>query len=337
MAQHRNRSPLMTTSLLICIFSMMAPLSTSAQNDIRSMGVHIVSGNWKPARHADRTFSVLQNYQKILRKYDFYYQLVLHPNYKLTFSNCGQSPRKRDFFNRFVGISRSSFLAITATVRHKGQRGITGASGAEGNGCFFDQALSNLTPLIRYSGRNDEDFDFKFKIVRTTNVQANFVSRVKELFTAMNAAFSFTDLTGARVTAYNTAATQLQTAFNDASKVTNTNSSNLAMHVTGIKTSRYAISMPEIISPDAGYFAFYVQLKGSHYLTSDSAPTPGDILTNNYLGTKTCFPKPGSKLVDCAPAAKTFREYLGEKIKDLPVRFFDLRSSLRSKVADTWL
>jgi hypothetical protein len=74
-------------------------------------------------------------------------------------------------------------------------------------------------------------------------VQANFVARIKELFTAMNAAFSVTDITGARVTAYNAAATQLQTAFNDAGKITNSNTSSIDMKVTGSETSRYAISL----------------------------------------------------------------------------------------------
>jgi hypothetical protein len=143
----------------------------NADDDINTLGVSIVSGLWSQKQHADNTYTELLKIQEQLLKYDYYYQFFIYPNYKLTFATRNQSPKLDDFLRRFVGVTESSFLAINTTIRHRGQngatelmsdmpviivgRGITNNAGAEGNGCFFDQALSNFTPKIRYSGAED--------------------------------------------------------------------------------------------------------------------------------------------------------------------------------------
>jgi len=346
------RRSLACASFLLFAFAVQPELR--AQAEFESLGVQLNPGGWNATDHADDTYIALKTIQGQLATYDFYYQLVIYPHYKFTFSDCNQTPTIDAFLRRFVGITSSNLLTINATIRHRGEqgptelmadqpiiivgRGITNNAGDEGNGCFFDQSLSNTTPLIRYSAKKpgEEDFEFKFRIAHTTNVTANFVTRVKSLFSIISGYFSFTDLTGERVKIFTDAANELQTAFNDSSKIANTNNVPTVMPLEGVSTSRYKISMPTIISTGAGYFAFYVKLTASQVLAKNSTVTPGLILANQTLGFKTCYPKPGAKLADCAPDRKTFRDFMISVDATMPVRFFDLRTAeSRKKVYGT--
>lgn len=318
--------------------------------DAETMGVHVVSGLWSPQQHADRSYVAYKAVQKHLDQYDFYYQLEVYPKYKLTFSNCQNTPNLKAFLTKFVGKSSSSFLTIKSTIRHRGLNGETevwsdhptllvghglaDTSGATGNGCFFDQALSARTPFIRISsstGNHADGFLLAFTVYRASSVQINIVSRIKELFSAMNAAFSFTDLSGARATAYETAATQFQTAFNDAGRIPASNKREVTLSAAGGPQSRFALSMPSIISPTAGYFAFFVNLKASLVLTPSLNVTPDNILINTNLGAPTCSPKPATKMSECLPTAKTFRSHMHDKIEKMPPRFFDTTNPEKRK------
>jgi hypothetical protein len=91
-----------------------------------------------------------------------------------------------------------------------------------------------------------------------------------------------------------------------------------------------------LIDPAAGYFAFYIKLTASQVLGPNMNVTAGEILADGYLGAKTCAPKPGSKMADCVPDRKTFREYMASQITNMPLRFFDLKTpELRKKIFDT--
>src|SRR5581483_7160530 len=80
-----------------------------------------------------------------------------------------------------------------------------------GNGCFF-QAFNISSPLFRFNGggivQDYDQLELQFTILHSESLNLSSVAAFTNLFSLFNAAFSFTDIAGTRVAAYQAAATE---------------------------------------------------------------------------------------------------------------------------------
>lgn len=341
-------------AVLTFLLSLLPFTGTASAIDKSILGVKFSSIDWSDDEHADSSYRAIKKIQKQLARGDFYYRLVVYPKYLVTFSNCDEAPTIEAFLSQFVGVTDKAFLTVSALIRHQNKagetelaakypviivgRGVVDNNGTSGNGCFFDQALKTKSPLMRYAGGDVEKFLVRYTVSKSKETTVNAVARMKSLFTALNSTFNWTDITGERVKEYNDAATELQTAFNNASKVSNSAPVDVELVATGgYDKSRLKLTVPTMIDRSTrGYLSMFVELSGSQILNAKSRVELADVFENQDIGRKTCVATGGEKLSGCKGEAKNVREFLASKIEKMPVRFFDLLTQAeRAKVAKT--
>lgn len=323
----------------------------AAQPFLESSGVKIRDGDWNASRNADESYTAFRKIQGgALSQYDYYYQLRLVPQLKISFADCEESVGIVSFFNGLFGTSENSLLIVKAGLQYRwasggkpaeflkdsvplfiAGTGLDPSSMKEGNGCFFDATSDVSFPLLRYNGgglkQDYDDFQIKFTVEGGQGLSLNGVATIKSLFSQFNAAFSWTDITGARVTAYESAAQKFQDAIVKAGTFKNRLTKTYTMKTLGTGASRLILTVPDLFGDgesDTGKLVIYARLIGSIALdTNERDITPRMIMQSEPLTARKCSP-PDIATGKCEAPNQTIRGSLRTLGKELPVDVFDV-------------
>ena len=274
----------------------VGPVTGAPEVIFNNSSLKIANGGWNAKSHASDSYV---EYSKMLggqmAPFDYYYQLKIVPQISLSFKGCN-SLSAPAMLERIAGKTKNSLLIVKVGVGYRFAADNTASifqnkdvpillvgnnndNNRPKNGCFFQITNETVLPLFRYGGAsNYEDFLIGVTVERGTAVQYNIVKRVKETFALFNAAYSWTDLTGARTTAFAAAAQQFEDAINGAGEQLQRYNEELALRPHGRNPDRFVFTAPEFISQSAGTLVLYPRLIAS-ILVDTKAATAGDVLS----------------------------------------------------------
>lgn len=323
-------------------------------------GLKISNGGWTARIHASDSYVELA---RVLGgkpgQFDYYYQLKLVPQISLSFKGCN-SLTAPQVLERIAGKTRNSLLIVKLGIGYRFTAdskaslfrdhdvpilfvGNNNDNDHPRNGCFFSITNETVFPLFRYGGAPDyEDFQIAVTVQRGTSVQYNLVKRVKETFSLFNAAYSWTDLSGARTTAFSAAAQQFEDAINGAGEQLQRYNQELRLVPHGDKPDRFVFTAPEFISLSAGTLVLYPRLIASILIDTKAAHpgetlSPESILGSRALSTRRCSSQILSSGM-CDLRVETVHQSLLSKLAPTAPAVFDLNTDAGlAKVYDTCL
>lgn len=323
-------------------------------------GLKIHSGGWTSRTHASDSYVEFARIAGgALGPFDYYYQLKLVPQISLSFKGCN-SLTAPQVLERIAGKTRNSLLVVKLGIGYQ----FTADSKASlfrdrdvpilmvgnnndnvrpRNGCFFSITNETVFPLFRYGGATDyESFQIAVTVERGTSVQYNIVKRIKETFSLFNAAYSWTDLSGARTTAFAAAAQQFEDAVNGAGEQLQRYNQELPLSPHGASPDRFVFTAPEFISISAGTLVLYPRLIASILVDTKAAHSgtslsPETILGSRALSTRRC----SSQILStgtCDLKVETVHQSLLTRLAPTSPAIFDLNTDPGlAKVYDTCL
>lgn len=289
----------------------VGPVSGAPQVVFNNSSLRITNGGWTAKSHASDSYV---EYSRLLggdmAPFDYYYQLKIVPQISLSFKGCN-SLTAPAMLERIAGKTKNSLLVVRLGIGYRFAAdntanifqnrdvpillvGNNNDNNRPKNGCFFSITNETVLPLFRYGGAsNYEDFLIRVSVERGTSVQFNIVKRVKETFSLFNAAYSWTDLTGARTTAFAAAAQQFEDAINGAGEQLQRYNEELSLRPHGRNPDRFVFTAPDFISLSAGTLVLYPRLIASILIDSKAASagetlSPEAILGSRGLSTRRC-------------------------------------------------
>ena len=286
-------------------------LSTNATGNV---GILITGGGWNEASHTDRTY---QTFEKVhdgpLGMYDFYYQMKIVPQFNPSHGWCSAGIDVGSFFRGLFGVSSAALGVLKATIHYNYTSGqyadFTNTSApllmvgfgqqagglTPGNGCYFDITPSVEYPLALYegggTGQDYDDFDLKFSINGGQALSLNAVATVAGLFSNFNAAFAWSQIKSAEVTAIQSAAQTFQQALASAGTAQVQATADYTLRLMGANQGRLQISLPALFGRQApqGNLVIYLRRIGS--IALDTALTTidtGSVLSNDRVSARQC-------------------------------------------------
>lgn len=332
----------------------------SANYVFDNSGLKISSGGWTAKTHASDSYAEFARIAGgALGPFDYYYQLKLVPQISLSFKGCN-SLSAPQVLERIAGKTRNSLLVVKLGIGYRFTAdnkaslfrdrdvpilmvGNNNDNNSPRNGCFFSITNETVFPLFRYGGATDyESFQVAVTVERGTSVQYNIVKRVKETFSLFNAAYSWTDLSGARTAAFSAAAQQFEDAINGAGEQLQRYNQELKLSPHAASPDRFVFTSPEFISLSAGTLVLYPRLIASILIDSKAA-TPGatlspeSILGSRALSTRRCSAEILSKGY-CDLKVETVHQSLLTRLAPSAPAIFDLDTEAGlAKVYDTCL
>lgn len=321
-------------------------------------GLKINNGGWTPKTHASESYVELARLEgRDLGQFDYYYQLKIVPQISLTFQGCN-SLTAPQVLERIAGKTRNSLLVVKIGVGYRFAAdnsanifkehdvpillvGRNNDNKSPKNGCFFSITNETVLPLFRYGGATDyEDYRINVTVERGTAVHYNIVKRIKETFSLFNAAYSWTDLTGARTTAFTAAAQQFEEAINGAGEQLQRYNEELRLVPRGRTPDRFVFTAAQFINPASGTLVIYPRLIASILIDSKAATSgetlsPESILGSRGLSTRRCSSEILSK-GSCDLKVETVTQSLLTYLQATSPAIFDLNTEEGlKKVYDT--
>lgn len=358
------------SALFFMVLLLVAHMEAPARADgafPENTGVSVFTGNWQVSRHADKTYQAVERaLGGKLSRWDYYYQLKIVNQFAPTFRNCGDKDQARRFFNKIFGVTSTSMVKLTASLKYKlgaGQapawpteaplilvgRGVDPTSGKASEGCFFLATPNAELNFIRYDGaaqsQDYEEFVMNFRVQSGRTLKINAISTLLTLFSQFNAAFNWTDLSGARATIVQKNSEKFDEALSEAGTFQIAYQQDITMETNGSETSRLVITVPQLVHASVGNLVIYVRKVGSIGLdTVDDEITPDRILGDSRLTFAQCKITKildGKCILDREEFAESFVDAYNKAAgndakKHIPFTVFDLADpAKRSLVKET--
>ncbi len=280
---------------------LFGSFDADAQINLRNI-FNTEPGGWNlhPAKgrstSAERSYQVLHEIRKgKLRGFDYYYQLKIIPQFKLTFETCNSNVTIGDVLEKIVGKTKQFLISVTLSIRRRKnnvsfesvfsnkQPILLAGRGADregkaSTGCLFEQIAEFRTPFFlrkipsNLSSRlqDIDDFDLNYKVTVSTQLTLNAVEQMTGLFKELSGIVSeisqFSDIVGKRtelILKHKGTASRFEKALNSVGKKMNSFSGSDELETDGSTKSRFVITLPNVVHKDSGNIVIYTRLSAS--------------------------------------------------------------------------
>ena len=327
-----------------CAILFVLSLSSARGEQVfNNSGLMVFDEGWDPNKYASDSYRAYHSIKNgDLTKFDYYYQLKLTPQMKLSFAGCTKL-RSNDIIKNLIGVSGQKMLIVKLGIKYRFNQDSSipifkgkdvpvlyvgrnrDIGGGITQGCYFSITDETIFPLFRYEGgyydEPKNDFMINISVNSGDNVKFNTVQRIVEGLNIFNAATSWTDLTGKRTEAFENAASKFEDAINGAGS--QINSYNEEKNLKGIQQgeqapSQFIFAAPSFVDLSAGTLMVYTRLISSVLIDAKTEATqelaPEDILSGTGLSSRAC----ASEILEkgsCDLKIKTVREALLDYLK----------------------